>query len=432
MSGDNGPLGNYGSITTDGTSQTRQYNDQNEVTGVGSHPLTFDANGNVTTDEHGNTLIYDAWNRLVSVTGTHATSYSYDGLNRRITENHDAGTTMHLYYSAQWQVLEERQGNTVTAQNVWSPVYVDALVLVDQNPDTVSAQRLYVQQDANWNVTAVVNGSGVQQRFEYTPFGVQTVLEANFTASGSSAMIAYASQGLRLDSVIGDYENRGRVKDPVLQRFLQGDPAKADISTYRVEGNNPTGATDPTGLDPKEGDVKDRRVTGIRWTPGGVLPRSWDAGFELLDNLDTLEKVSDVGNIVSAASQGLKDLAVALIDTAATNGMNLSAQGKPAINNIANIVGRDNGYGVFVEVKYQSYDQYTSMNPFKWFHSGPNYEWREHTVYFQCANEKAPLNTGLWNSKVAREIQQRPAPTADEVKHTIIEAQKGPLPEIKY
>jgi uncharacterized delta-60 repeat protein len=41
-----------------------------------------------------------------------------------------------LYYSSQWQVLEEKQGSTVTAQNLWSPVFVDALV----ERDTIATQ----------------------------------------------------------------------------------------------------------------------------------------------------------------------------------------------------------------------------------------------------------------------------------------------------
>ena len=262
------PLGN--STTVSG--QSRGYNAQNEVTSVGGSSLAYDLNGNVITDEAGRKLTYDAWNRLVQVAATNCSccccntttvvaAYSYDALGRRIKETHGS-TTTDLYYSNQWQVLEEVQGGAVTADNVWSPVYVDALVLVKQIPSCGPTQMLYVQQDANWNVTAVVNSAGVQQRFVYTPFGVQTVLQANFTSSSSSAMIAYASQGLRLDSVIGDYENRGRVKDPVLQRFLQGDPAKADISTYRVEGNTPLSEVDPNGLDDVkfEADFKDPRA----------------------------------------------------------------------------------------------------------------------------------------------------------------------------
>src|SRR5437870_13105203 len=41
-----------------------------------------------------------------------------------------SGTTRDLYYSAAWQVLEERVSGSWTAQYVWSPVYVDALIQI--------------------------------------------------------------------------------------------------------------------------------------------------------------------------------------------------------------------------------------------------------------------------------------------------------------
>jgi YD repeat-containing protein len=121
-------LGNWASLTTDGTAVNRTHNQQNQVTAVSSSTLTFDKNGNLTTDDQGRTLIYDAWNRLVQVKNgsTVLNTYGYDGLGRRITEN--PATARDLYYSAQWQVLEERVGGNAQVQYVWSPVYVDALI----------------------------------------------------------------------------------------------------------------------------------------------------------------------------------------------------------------------------------------------------------------------------------------------------------------
>jgi YD repeat-containing protein len=59
-------LGNWDSVTTDGSAQTRGHNAQNEITGIsGATTPTYDANGNLTTDETGRTFKYDAWNRLV-------------------------------------------------------------------------------------------------------------------------------------------------------------------------------------------------------------------------------------------------------------------------------------------------------------------------------------------------------------------------------
>jgi len=56
--------------------------------------LTYNNNGSMTTDDLGRTLVYDAWNRLVSVTSElMQIDYEYDGLNRRNV------TTRDLYYS---------------------------------------------------------------------------------------------------------------------------------------------------------------------------------------------------------------------------------------------------------------------------------------------------------------------------------------------
>jgi YD repeat-containing protein len=60
--------GNWQSVTTDGSTQTRTHNAQNEITSIsGAVTPTYDANGNLTGDETGRQLVYDAWNRLVEV-----------------------------------------------------------------------------------------------------------------------------------------------------------------------------------------------------------------------------------------------------------------------------------------------------------------------------------------------------------------------------
>src|SRR5262245_69742 len=59
--------GNWSRLPTHGPAVSGTHNQQNEVTAVGSTSLAFDANGNLTQDQNGNTLVYDAWNRLVQV-----------------------------------------------------------------------------------------------------------------------------------------------------------------------------------------------------------------------------------------------------------------------------------------------------------------------------------------------------------------------------
>ena len=149
----NGTSNNYqsfalnalGSMTglTNGTNSalTQSYNSQNQLIGFStangnSVTIAYDNNGNTTTDDLGRTQTYDAWNRLVTVkSGTVTlTSYAYDGQNWRIQQT-TSGTTTDAYFTRSWQVAEQRVGvsygnaGTVSAEFVWSPVYVNALVL---------------------------------------------------------------------------------------------------------------------------------------------------------------------------------------------------------------------------------------------------------------------------------------------------------------
>src|SRR5262249_44823525 len=127
-------------------------------------------------------------------------------------------TTTHLFYSAQGQVLEERVDGTAAAnvghQYVWSQAYVNALVVRDDYQSGMRSQRLYAQQNANFNTTALVNTSGeVVERYVYSPYGEVTVLGASSTPRSGNASAygwQYLFQGGRLDTVTGMYRFGGR------------------------------------------------------------------------------------------------------------------------------------------------------------------------------------------------------------------------------
>jgi RHS repeat-associated protein len=242
-------LGNWSSFTSDSTTQTRVANQQNQITSIsGQTTPGYDKNGNTTTDQNGNTLIYDAWNRLVQYKNgsTVLTSYSYDPLGRRITEN--PGTLRTLYYSSAWQVLEEDVAGSMQDQYVWSPVYVDGMIERDS-----PTQRLYVQQDANWNVSALLSTSGtVQERYIYDPYGQASVLAADWSSRASSLFAwIYLYQDARYDNASGLLLFRHRDYSPTLGRWTEFDPAgytAGDLNLYRFVDDNPLNATDPDGL----------------------------------------------------------------------------------------------------------------------------------------------------------------------------------------
>ena len=83
-------------------------------------------------------------------------------------------------------------------------MYVDALIARDRDTDANGTldERLYVVQDANFNVTALVDTSGtVVERFAYDPFGGFAVLTAAFGARTATLYAwRYLHQGLRWDA----------------------------------------------------------------------------------------------------------------------------------------------------------------------------------------------------------------------------------------
>ena len=202
---------------------------------------------------------------------------------------------------------------------MYGPVYVNALVMVNQYPHGGgTTQTLYVQQDANWNVTALVNGTPgsstygqVVQRFTYTPFGVQTVLTGTWASSTSAADIAYGFQGGRYDSATGLYNFQHRDYSPTLQRWIEQDPlgfGAGDSNLYRMEGDNPGDRTDPGGLDfwawigqrlinngivgDNAGDWRTKAVFGANDFTNSLVNRETGGGQKLLLNalgIDTVD-----------------------------------------------------------------------------------------------------------------------------------------------
>jgi RHS repeat-associated protein len=186
------------------------------------------------------------------VSGSPGVTHAYDALGRRIKETRSA--TTELYYSEGWQVLETLN-SSVKTQFVWSPTYVDAMVLRDRDTDANGSfdQRLYVQQDANFNVTSIVDTSGaVVERYAYDPYGAVTYLNDSWENIGASAYgWVYLHQGGRYDSTGGLYHFRLRDFSPTLGRWLQMDLLRyeaGDMNLYRFVGGGPLNYVDPTGL----------------------------------------------------------------------------------------------------------------------------------------------------------------------------------------
>lgn len=240
--------------------QDRTHNVANELTAIGgsSSLLGYDAAGNMTRAPRPGdassvyTLIWDAWNRLISVSDGSAAvaTYAYDGLTRRAVKETPL-EVRHYYYSNKWQIVEERTGSSATAERqfVWGLRDADDLVLRDVFG--AASQRLYTCRNG-MHVTAVADNIGaIRERYGYEVFGTTVFLTPVFGMKASSSFDWETTfSGYRWDIETGFYQVRYRYLCPTLGRWLSRDPSgeRGGINLYDYVLNNPVGYIDPLGL----------------------------------------------------------------------------------------------------------------------------------------------------------------------------------------
>jgi RHS repeat-associated protein len=205
--------------------------------------------------------------------------YAYDGLHRRISRTmYVSGSidfSRRMYYSQQWQVLEERQYEDPNwlpnKQYVWGIRYIDELILRDQ--DTSSPlngtlnTRHYALQDANFNVVAIVGSTGsVVRRYSYDAYGHSITLEADFTPGAYEYDFEYRYAGYRWDYETQLLQVRNRWYHPRLGRWVSRDPIGYDggsMNLYAYVGGNPIKDVDPYGN--VEYQIKPDKVPNMGW-----------------------------------------------------------------------------------------------------------------------------------------------------------------------
>jgi RHS repeat-associated protein len=104
-------------------------------------------------------------------------------------------------------------------------------------------QRLYVQQDANYNPTSLSDNTGVVvERFLFDPYGVATFLDPNWSvdAGGSDYAWQHLHQGGRHDPLTGLVHFRFRDYSPTLGRWTQQDPTGYIDGPSRYQACGPT------------------------------------------------------------------------------------------------------------------------------------------------------------------------------------------------
>ncbi|MEQ1741459.1 MAG: RHS repeat-associated core domain-containing protein [Candidatus Nitrotoga sp.] len=211
--------------------------------------LSYDNAGNTTNDSAGYTSTYDLAGRMATLTKEGiTTTYSVDGMNRRVRKFNSTGaiSTLIFVYGQQGQLLGE-YSNTGTAlrEYVWLNNIPIAMFTPDPARSANPPLTYYFHTDHLGTPRVVIDkNNALRWRWLAEPFGTTT--PENFGAF---------TQPLRFPGQYADAEsglnyNYFRDYDPSTGRYTQSDPIGlgGGINTYTYVGGNPLSFVDPSGL----------------------------------------------------------------------------------------------------------------------------------------------------------------------------------------
>ena len=238
----------------------------NAVKTVGANSYSYDDNGNLLIGG-GRTIAWTSFDMPDVITkGAQSSTFVYGPEHQRVVQTRQDGSST-VY--ADGQEIETNSSGT-TVRTYWPlglGMEVNRGGLVELN---------WLHKDRLGSIAGVTNESGdLRERLEYDTWGKRRTLDGASTPDSLDGQVdnkGYTGHEM-LDALDLVHMN-GRVYDPLLARFISGDPVLQDpfngqsYNRYSYVMNNPTNFTDATGF---QADIPQVDVPGTSPNTGAML-----------------------------------------------------------------------------------------------------------------------------------------------------------------
>jgi RHS repeat-associated protein len=195
--------------------------------------LTYDANGNLTSDGS-KTYTWNSRNQLVAISGAATASFQYDALGRRTSKTVGGTSTSFLYDGD--NVVQEQSAQAGNANMLTGGI--DEIFTRTESSGTYS-----LFSDALRSTLSLTDSSAIpQSEYSYSAFGA-----TSSTGAAGSNTSQYTG---RENDGTGLYYYRSRYYSPGLQRFISEDRIGfrgGDFNLYAYVRNSPLNFRDPLG-----------------------------------------------------------------------------------------------------------------------------------------------------------------------------------------
>lgn len=280
-------VGDWHSVTTEGTVQSRTHGSSHELLTVGADSVVTDTRGNMTfipsSARNGTSDLAMSWdldNRMSSADvgndGSADVTYKFDALGRRVARFTPSGTEDTIYIKDGQQTIAEYLAGGAASQPTYHYVYasyIDEPILRDK---PTGSEKLYYHRNQQYSITALTNEAGlVVERYAYSAYGQPVILDALGTTVRTASLFAntITFTGREFDPTALLVHFRARMFSYFLGRFCSRDPIGYEDGENLYLLYTGLDQVDPSGLFAIK-DIFDR----VQFSGGGCLSWQWPLG----------------------------------------------------------------------------------------------------------------------------------------------------------